>query len=89
MTPEKRAVWVEIAASPLADGRPTCRSQRVLVVTDITNRKRAEARAGETERRFREVADAAPVFIWTSGTDRQRRHTWVNARWAEFRGRAD
>jgi PAS domain S-box-containing protein len=86
MTLEKRAIWVEIAASPLLDGRQMPASA-VLVVTDVTNRKRAEARASETERRLREVADAAPVFIWTSGTDRRRRHTWVNTRWAEFRGR--
>ena len=86
VTPDSRTVWVEIAGSTLSDeqGRP---QSAALVVTDITARKRAEARAHDTERRFREVADAAPVFIWTSGTDRQRRHTWVNTRWAEFRGR--
>src|SRR4029079_1611589 len=86
VTPDGRTVWVEIAGSTLSDeqGRP---QSAALVVTEITARKRAEARAHDTERRFREVADAAPVFIWTSGTDRQRRHTWVNTRWAEFRGR--
>jgi len=83
MTPDKRVVWTEVAASPLGGDPP---ESAAFVVTEIGSRKRAEARARETERRFREVADAAPVFIWTSGTDRRRRHTWVNAHWAQFRG---
>jgi PAS domain S-box-containing protein len=70
----------------LSDGHEAPQSA-ALVVSDISGRKRVEARARETERRFREVADAAPVFIWTSGTDRRRQHTWVNAHWAQFRGR--
>jgi PAS domain S-box-containing protein len=84
--PDRRCVWVEIAATPLpmGDDHPTTAA---LVVSDIGRRKDAESRAMETQQRFREVADAAPVFIWTSGTDRQRRHTWVNARWTEYRGR--
>jgi PAS domain S-box-containing protein len=84
--PDRRCVWVEIAATPLplGDDHP---STAAVVVSDIGRRKDAESRAIETQQRFREVADAAPVFIWTSGTDRQRRHTWVNARWTEYRGR--
>ena len=85
-TPDRRTVWVEIAASPLTERRKLPRSA-VLVVSDISARIRSDARAKETERRFREVADAAPVFIWISGTDRQRRHTWMNTRWADFSGR--
>jgi PAS domain S-box-containing protein len=83
-TPDGRVIWVEIAAAPLSNRRRP--RSATLVVTDVTSRKRAEARARESNRRFREVADAAPVFIWTSGTDRKRRHTWVNTRWADFRG---
>ena len=84
--PDDRLHWVEIAASPLT-AAGTAGASAALVVTNITRRKQAEARVIETQRRFREVADAAPVFIWTSGTDRQRRHTWVNAGWTRFRGR--
>ena len=84
--PDRRVSWVEIAAAPLPAGaeRP---ASAALVVTDINRWKRAEARAVETQRRFQQVADAAPVCIWTSGTDRQRRHTWVNAHWTDLRGR--
>jgi PAS domain S-box-containing protein len=85
MTPDKSAVSVDVAASALPlDGKRI--ESVVLVIHDVAGRKRAEARAAETERRFRDVADVAPVFIWTSGTDRKRRHTWVNSRWGEFRG---
>ena len=82
----RRASWVEITASPLP-AEVGARSA-ALVVADITSRKQTEAGAMERQRRFREVADAAPVLIWTSGADRQRRHTWVNARWTSFRGRS-
>ena len=80
-----RLSWVEISASPLADERGV--RSAALVMKNITRHKEVEARAIESQRRFLQVADAAPVFIWTSGTDRQRRHTWVNARWTNFRGR--
>jgi len=85
MRPDKSFVSVDVAGSPLPLGHAQVTSL-VLVIHDIADRKRAEARAAETERRFREVADVAPLFIWTSGTDRKRRHTWVNSRWGEFRG---
>ena len=42
--------------------------------------------AEESERRFRQIADAAPVLIWMSGTDRQ--CTWFNKSWLDFVGRA-
>lgn len=37
------------------------------------------------EARFRLLADAAPVMVWTSGPDKLR--NWVNQLWLEFRGR--
>lgn len=38
----------------------------VISGTDITDRKETEARLQESENRFREVADSAPVGIWMS-----------------------
>jgi two-component system cell cycle sensor histidine kinase/response regulator CckA len=39
------------------------------ITADITERKRAEAALRESEDRFRNMADAAPVALWVSGPD--------------------
>ena len=41
----------------------------VWVVHDLTAQKRTEERLGEIERRFQNMADAAPVLLWMSETD--------------------
>lgn len=41
---------------------------------------------GESERRFRVVADSAPVLIWIAGTDLL--CTWFNQHWLDFTGRS-
>jgi PAS domain S-box-containing protein len=55
------------------------------VVADITDRKRAERALLESERRFRLVANTAPVMIWTSGLDKL--CDYFNQTWLEFTGR--
>jgi PAS domain S-box-containing protein len=40
----------------------------------------------ESEERFRNMADTAPVMIWVSGTDKQ--CTFVNKTWLKFTGRS-
>lgn len=55
-------------------------------IADISERKRAEAALYESEARFRNLADTAPVMIWGSGQDKL--CTFFNKRWLEFTGRA-
>ncbi len=52
---------------------------------DITDRKLAERAQGESEERFRILADTAPVMIWMAGTDAHL--DFFNRTWLEFRGR--
>ena len=61
-------------------------SHYVGIKDDITERKAAEDRLQESEKRFRIVADAAPVLIWLASVDK--RCTWFNKTWLDFTGRS-
>jgi len=54
---------------------------------DVTDRIRAERALRESERRFRLLADTAPVLIWMSDPDG--RCTFLNRAWLEFTGHLD
>ncbi|HKR29889.1 MAG TPA: PAS domain S-box protein, partial [Terriglobales bacterium] len=56
------------------------------IARNITERMHAEAFLRESEDRFRNVANTAPVMIWISGPDK--RCTYVNLPWLEFTGRS-
>ncbi len=84
VTKEGKKIDVSLTISPLRDA-----TGRILgfstIAHDITGRKRAEEELRKSERRFRVMADSAPMLIWMSGPDRLA--TDFNRAWLEFTGR--
>ncbi|HEX8307414.1 MAG TPA: PAS domain S-box protein [Allosphingosinicella sp.] len=58
----------------------------VLIVRDISDARRAQQALAESEARFRNMADSAPVMMWV--TDAGGHCTYLNRRWYEFTGQA-
>jgi PAS domain S-box-containing protein len=56
------------------------------IARDITERRKAEEKLLESEARFRNLADTAPVIIWMSDSDKQ--CNYCNKPWLEFTGRS-
>ena len=75
---------VELTMSPLHDSNGKV-AGALVIARDISERQRGDAGLRESEKRFRLIADAAPVMIWMSGVDK--RCTWFNKPWLDFTGR--
>jgi two-component system CheB/CheR fusion protein len=58
----------------------------LLAFEDITDRKRAEVLKAEREEWFRNMANNAPVMIWTAGPDGLR--NFFNVTWLNYTGRS-
>lgn len=70
-----QVLWTWLVTSPVFDEEGHYKGT-IALVTDITERKRAEEAVRESEDRFRRMADAAPIIIAT--TDSQGRVDYVN-----------
>src|SRR5689334_3353706 len=77
-------IWVRNTIS-LAPGSEAVPRFVMVMVEDITERKQSEAALHESEERFRNMADTAPVMIWMSGLDKL--CTFFNKPWVDFTGR--
>ena len=71
--------WYENRLYPSADGLS-------IFFTEVTERRRTEEALRESEARFRNMADNAPVGVWV--TDPAGRCTYVNEWWCRFTGTA-
>lgn len=80
--PQGRQVQALVSVQPL---RRAGAERLLLTVQDVTVQEEALHGWRESERRFRHLADAAPVMIWQADSDLQ--FEYVNAQWSAFRGR--
>jgi PAS domain S-box-containing protein len=80
-----RIVYVHAVLRALFDERGNV-SRFIGIVADATRTRQAEAALHESEGRFRNMADTAPVMICTSGPDKLA--YYFNKAWLAFTGRA-
>jgi len=77
-----RTVWAELTGSLVSSANLP--DYFIAAVEDITPRKLAEARLLESERKFKELANAMPHVVWTADADGT--FDFFNDRWTEVLG---
>lgn len=84
-------ICIQLAGAVLMAVIPLAQVLRVLTEAlaksqeHLENLRREEEKLRESEERFRNVANAAPLMIWTAGPDMG--CTFVNKAWLDFTGR--
>jgi two-component system cell cycle sensor histidine kinase/response regulator CckA len=76
-------IWIHLTGSVIHDDEGES-LYALAMIEDITEQKHAEAALRESEERFRNMADTAPVMIWVSGPEKL--CTFVNQEWLTFTG---
>ena len=76
-------VPIDDSAAPVRDSRGALVGA-VLVFRDISERYRAETNLRTSELRYRELAEAMPMLVWTA--DRMGKITYRNQRWFDYTG---
>jgi PAS domain S-box-containing protein len=77
-------IKVSVTISPIRDSTGAVVGASA-IARNVTKQKRVEAALRESEERFRNMADTAPVMIWVSGPDKL--YTFFNKTWLNFTGR--
>ncbi|RPH94289.1 PAS domain S-box protein, partial [candidate division KSB1 bacterium] len=82
---EGNAVYGSFYGAPLRDAQNNITSV-ITVLADLTERRKMELALRESEERFRNLSDTAPVLIWMGGVDRH--CYYFNKTWLAFTGRS-
>lgn len=85
LAPAVGETWIHVVAVPELDAHNDIKGYSGSI-TDITDRKRAEALLQESEARFCYLADSVPALIWLC--DLELNCTYVNQTWQTFTGRS-
>ncbi len=82
--PDESLHWIEAKGKVFYDeaGKP---AKMIGTIQDITRDMFYKQRIEESEKRFKTVADSAPVLIWMAGTDKL--CNYFNTAWLQFTGR--
>src|SRR4051812_15023767 len=83
--PHQAKIFIQLISTPAPGKLPRTEAVFKCVFIDITEQKRAHEALRESEARFRNLANTAPVLIWI--TDKDKQFTWFNDRWLHFTGR--
>ena len=84
LTKDGRRIDISLTVSPVKDASGTVIAASK-IARDITKEKKRQEALRESEERFRNLADSAPMLIWVAGLDKL--CTYFNKTWHDFTGR--